>query len=252
MRRYLRDYRCERLVNRHRTELLNRPALQGMYEEWAIRIKRHLPQVEGRRIELGCGSGALSQHLPNFIITDIGKQDWIDEVVDACNMPYKDSTCASIVAVDVLHHLPDLTSFFDEVQRTLKIGGRLILLEPYISIGSYWFYRFLHHEPLDMKVSAFAPVLQMDKLSGGPCNEALPTLAFVRQREQFNKRWPSLKITKSELSDMIVYPLTGGFSKPALIPASLVKPLARIEHFVLKFIGRFAALRILVVIEKGY
>ena len=252
MGKHLTNYGYTRVVSRHRNEFLNRPALQFLYEEWAIRIKRHLPSVEGRCIELGCGSGALSQYLPNFAKTDIGKQNWIDEVVDACNMPYKDSTCAGIVAVDVLHHLPYLTNFFNEVQRTLTIGGRLILLEPYISKASYWFYRFLHHEPLDMKVSAFDPVLQTDRLSGGPCNEALPTLAFVHQREEFNRKWPSLKIITSELSDIVVYPLTGGFSKPTLIPASLVKPLVKFEHFALKLLGKFAALRILVVIEKEY
>lgn len=217
-----------------------------------MRIKRHLPRVGGLCVELGCGSGALSKYLPNFVKTDIGKHDWVDEVVDACDMPYEDSSCASIVAVDVLHHLPDLEKFFNEVERTLRIDGRLILLEPYISKLSYWFYRFLHHEPLDMKVSAFDPVLQTDRLSGGPCNEALPTLAFVRQREEFNELWPSLKIIKIELSDIVVYPLTGGFSKPALIPASLVKPLLKLEHIALKLAGRLVALRILVVIEKRY
>lgn len=245
-----RGYR--KIVKCHRNELSCRPALQALYEQWAGRIKHYLPNVEGRCIELGCGSGALSQYLPNFVKTDIVKQDWVDEVVDACNMPYKDSTCASVVAVDVLHHLPDLTKFFNEILRTLKIGGRLILLEPYISKGSYLFYRFLHHEPLDMKVSAFSPVLLIDKLSGEPCNEALPTLAFVRQREEFNRRWPSLIIIKTEFSDVVVYPLTGGFSKPTLIPARLVKPLVKAECFALKFLVRAIALRLLVVIEKKY
>ena len=196
--------------------------------------------------------GALSAYLPNFVRTDVCYQDWIDEVVDACNLPYRNATCASIVAVDVVHHLPDLTKFLDEVQRILKIGGRLILLEPYISKGSYLFYRFLHHEPLDMKVSAFSPVVQTDLLFGGSCNEALPTLAFVRQRQEFTRRWPRLSIIRRELSDLLVYPLTGGYSKPALMPASLVKPLLKLEGFAVRFLGKLFALRILLVIQKAY
>ena len=172
-----------KVVQQHREEYFRRPALQAVYKHWANRICQKLSQVDGKSVELGCGCGALSQHL-DLVKTDIYKHDWVDEVVDACDMPYDDGQCANLVAVDVLHHLPEPTRFFDEANRVLTAGGRLILLEPYISSFSYFIYRFLHHEPLDMKAPPFEKTRLIDKGSGEVCNEAIPTLMFVRSQKE--------------------------------------------------------------------
>jgi SAM-dependent methyltransferase len=238
-----------KIVIQHRETFLQKPALRAVYKHWAHYIKGFLSAIEGKSIELGCGCGALSQFLPQLISTDIYKHDWVNEVVDACSMPYADNACANFVAVDMLHHLYDLSEFFNEVNRALKKGGRLIMLEPYISAVSFIVYHYFHHEPVDMKVFPFTPIKIKDA-SGEAANTALPTLLFMRYRSEFIRRWPQLKIFKIELRDGIIYPLTGGFSRRNWLPPFLIEFLMNIEDIFLRFSGCLQAMRMLIVIEK--
>lgn len=238
-----------KVVLRHRQEYFRRPALQAVYRHWACRIRRCLSTVKGQSIELGCGCGALSHYL-NLVRTDIYKHDWVDEVVDACDMPYKDGVVANLVAIDVLHHLPDVCCFLNEVNRVLIGGGRLVMLEPYISFFSYFIYRFIHHEPFDKSVSPFGLVTLVDKESGEACNEAVPTLLFVQYQKELCRRWPQLRTILLTFSDALVYPLTGGFSRRSWLPASWVEPLMKFEDALLEKTGRFLGMRMLVVMEK--
>ena len=238
-----------KVVLRHRKEYFRRPALQAIYRHWACRMRRHLSTAAGRSVELGCGCGALSHYL-GLTKTDIYKHDWVDELTDACDMPYENGECANLAAIDVLHHLPDPCRFLNEVSRVLTFGGRLVMLEPYISFLSYFFYRFIHHEPLDKNVSPFEPTGLFDKESKEACNEAIPTLLFVKHQKELRRRWPQLAVIRLEFSDALIYPLTGGFSHRSWLPASWVGPLMKFEDILLKKTGRFLAMRMLVVMEK--
>ena len=239
-----------KIVQRHRQEYFRRPALQAVYKHWASRIRQYLSKVNGKSVELGCGCGALSQHL-DLLKTDIYKHAWVDEVVDACNMPYGNGECANLVAIDVLHHLPEPIRFFDEANRVLAENGRLIMLEPYISCFSYFIYRLLHHEPLDMKVSPFQRNTLIDKGSGEVCNVALPTLLFVHSRKELSAGWPELNLILLDFSDFLVYPMTGGFSHRSFLPAGWMGKLMRMEDKLLGALGRFLGIRMLVVMQKG-
>jgi SAM-dependent methyltransferase len=243
------EHNYYKVVIGHRRQCLVKPALRAIYRHWADCIRSCLSSVYGKSIELGCGCGALSWHMPELIKTDLYKHEWVDEIVDACNMPYADNECANFVAIDVLHHLSDVPAFFNEVNRALKYGGRLILLEPYISPISFIIYNYFHHEPVDMKVFPFDPVKTVGSF-GEAANSAIPTLLFIRHRAEFNKRWPHLKIINIILRDAIVYPLTGGFSYRNWLPCFLVNPLIKIEDRILKYTGFINAVRMLVVIEK--
>jgi SAM-dependent methyltransferase len=239
-----------KMVARHRQEYFRRPALQAVYKHWASRIRKQLSQADGASVELGCGCGALSYHL-DLLKTDIYKHDWVDEVVDACNMPYGDGQCANLVAIDVLHHLPEPSRLFDEANRVLAKNGRLILLEPHISWFSYFIYRFLHHEPLDMKASPFESNSLIEKGTEEVCNVAIPTSLFVRSRKEFSDRWPELNLILLEFSDFLIYPMTGGFSRRNVLPAGVVGKLIKAEDIFLRKLGRFLGIRMLVVMQKG-
>lgn len=242
------DY--QRIVARHRDELARRPALEALYRHWAGRIRRRLSDVSGHSVELGCGSGALSAHLPMLLETDTYAHPWVDEVVDAGAMPWGPGECVNLVAIDVLHHLPEPARFFAECERVLAPGGRCILLEPYISPGSYPLYRFLHHEPMDMAVDPFRPVHLVEPESGTPYNEAIPTLCFKKHQDVMNARWPLLRLAEIQYSDLFVYLLTGGYSRPSILPAGWVAFLVQREDALLQWLGRWLALRILVVLER--
>ena len=106
-----------------------------VYRYWYAKIvselSRHRPIIE-----LGCGCGNFKQFCPEAVSTDVFATPWCEQVVDAQHMPFEDASVGNLVLVDVLHHVPTPLNVIGEANRVLTGGGRMIILEPYISLWS--------------------------------------------------------------------------------------------------------------------
>jgi hypothetical protein len=80
-------------------------------------------------------------------------------------------------------------------------------------------------------------------------NIATTTLAFFRGESHLRARWPKLELRERRLLSLVVYPLTGGFSRRPLLPRVLYRPLTLLEG-ALAPLNRVAALRCLLVLER--
>ena len=220
--------------------------IRKLYSKWYGLIKEALRP--GRTLELGGGSGNLSDFLPEAITSDIVFEPWLDAVMDAHEIPFKAESLDNIVLFDVLHHLAAPTFFFHEVDRVLRAEGRVIMMEPYVSWLSFPVYRFLHAEGMTWDVDPFLdqPLERKEPFEG---NQAVPTLIFRKQRKKFLETFPSLKIIRQEIMDILLYPLSGGFHNPSLCPLLLWEPLELLEKALHPF-NRFLAFRLFVVLEK--
>ncbi len=202
----------------------------------------------GPTIELGSGISRFKEHYPPAIATDIEPTPWATEVVDAENLPYDDASVANLVLIDVFHHLPSPTRFLDGASRVLAPGGRVILLDPYCSAVSSFAYRRFHHERTDLDAPPFDddPAAAASPMAS---NQARTTLVFFRHHEELERRWPELEMVAQRRLALLLYPLSGGLTRPQLVPTALYWPLAALERLLIP-LAPLLAFRCLVVLER--
>ena len=225
-----------------------KPVLRMIYDDFYDRI---VPEcVPGVTIEIGGGIGNLKRRLPHVIATDIQFADWLDCVADAQHLPFSDGMAANIVMVDVLHHVEFPLYFFREAVRVLRSGGRIIMVEPAITLGSTLFYRLLHQEPVLMSSDPLTEGVPNPRRDPYDSNQAIPTLIATRDRDRFESLFPSLRIARVVWFSFVTYPLSGGFKSWSLIPRQLAPYALRLERAIEGAIGRFSAFRMMLIVEK--
>ena len=232
-----------------RTAWDRKPVLRTIYGDFYDRLAAECRP--GVTIEIGGGIGNLKQRLTDAIATDIQLAPWLDCVADAQRLPFAAASATNIVMVDVLHHLQFPVVFFREAERVLRPGGRVLMVEPAITWGSTLFYRALHHEP----VRTSADVL----LDGEPdpgrdpydSNQAIPTLLATRDRDRFHGLFPGLRIVRVDWFALAAYPLSGGFKPWSLVGEGVARHILRLERAIEPALGRFAAFRMLLIVEKS-
>jgi len=199
-------------------------------------------------VELGAGIGHFRDVVPDVVLTDVEPTPWADEVVDAEALPCADRSLANLVLVDVFHHLARPARFLDEARRVLAPEGRVLILDPYCSPLSTILYKRFHHERTDLSAAPFDADQQV---AGAPLesNQARATLAFFRHADDLARRWPELRLAERRRLALLLYPLSGGFSRPPLAPAPLVPTLRLLER-ALAPLAPLAAFRCLVVLER--
>jgi SAM-dependent methyltransferase len=225
-----------------------RPLLRRLYGDWYRTISESLASVAGPTIELGCGISRFKEIRPDIVTTDVEPTPWANAVVDAEALPYEHASVANFVLIDVFHHLPAPTRFLDEAVRTLRPGGRVVILDPYCSPLSTVAYRTFHHERTDLS----APPFEEDAaVAAAPMdsNQARTTLIFFRNADEYSRRWPNLPITERRQLALLLYPLSGGFSRTPLVPDSLYRPFHVAER-LLSPLAPLLAFRCLIVLER--
>ena len=239
---YLDEIERQRLIWEHK------PVLRYLYSGYFERIGSNLAPGDPT-LELGGGSGRLKETHSGIIASDVFPTPWIDIQLDAHFFPFREATVRNVVAIDVLHHLPDPLAFFRECVRTLSRGGRILLIEPHISLWSFLVYTLLHHEACDLTDDAWGP--RRPASGHNFANEALPWLILQRNQKKFLLEFPELRILKSEFFDFIAYPASGGFNYRSGLPLSVIRAMLRLEHLLPRHVTKYiTGMRSMIVIER--
>ncbi len=226
-----------------------KPVLRTVYTDFYDRLA---PECRpGTTIEIGGGIGNLKQRLGEVVATDIQFAPWLDCVADAQRLPFAAGAAANIVMVDVLHHLEFPAVFFREAARVLRPGGRVLMVEPAITFGSTLFYRLFHHEPVRTSADPLADGTPDPDRDPYDSNQAIPTILVTRDRARFHARFPELRIARVVWFALAAYPLSGGFQPWSLVSDGAARRLLRWERAIEPLLGRFAAFRVMIVIEKA-
>jgi len=226
-----------------------RPFLRRLYHGWYEEIARRLAGVRGETVELGSGIGRLKEAVPDVVTTDVEATSWADWVVDAERLPFEGESLANLVLVDVFHHLARPAAFLNEAARVLAPAGRVVILDPFCSPVSTLAYKAFHHERTDLHAAPFG---DDDAVAEAPLasNQARATLVFFRALDEFERRWPTLRVRERRRLAVLAYPLSGGFTKRPLIPRSLARPVLALDRLLEGPAAPLAAFRCLVVLER--
>ena len=123
----------------------------NVYQEARFRwVLRSLGDVKGKKVlDVGCGDGALTYRIikkgANVIGIDNSKEgiELAQEIFaqkkvsaqlilsSAYQIPSDDNSVDCVVCSDVIEHLAEPEKMLSEIQRALKVGGKLVLTTPY-------------------------------------------------------------------------------------------------------------------------
>ena len=228
----------------HRDIILKKPFLKRLYNDWyLIFIIKSKEIKNGKYLEIGSGGGFLKDVFPEVITSDILTLPNVDLIFTAEEIPFKENELASIVMLNVFHHIPKPHLFLKEAQRTLIKGGKIIMTEPANSSLARFIYKRFHHEPFDEKG-------QREIKAGNPLsnsNQALPYIYFERDLDLFKKDFPLLKINSIKYHSPFSYIISGGVSRSAMLPFFMYNFVKGIEWLFSPFfkqIGLFCTIEI--------
>jgi SAM-dependent methyltransferase len=225
---------------------LDNSFLRQVYEDWYQKIADALPDAATQVLEIGSGAGFMQSCIPGIITSELLQIPGIDAVLDAHHLPFAPAALDAVVLTDVLHHLPEPRRFLSETMRCIRPGGRLIMIEPWVTRWSTFIYKKLHSEPFVTETRHWE-FESTGPLSGA--NIAMPWLIFERDRAEFEATYPGWRIHKIELFMPFCYLVSGGVSMRQLMPGwsyPLWRGLERALQPWMKHLAMFA----LIVLER--
>ncbi len=118
------------LVNQEtlNNKLVFRKLMSEYYQEITYAL-----QEGGLTLKIGSGGGFFREYHPHVITSDILQVPGVDVVCNSTQLPFREGSLKNIVMRGVLHHIYDPILCFEECERTLAVGGRIIMNDPYIS-----------------------------------------------------------------------------------------------------------------------
>lgn len=235
----------------HRRVWDEKDVLRIVYGDYYRRLLGACPAT-GRLLDIGGGSAHVKAFRDDVVTLDILPFPGIDVVGDAHELPFRDASFSGIVMLDVLHHLERPVAFLREAARVLRPGGKLAMMEPGITPVSWWFYHFVHQEPVVLSQDPFAMTERQPGKDPFDSNQAIPTLMFGRRGglARVAEVVPDLRVASVDWLSVAVYPLSGGFKPWCLVPKRWARGGIAFEDRLPRILRRAAGFRIFTVLER--
>lgn len=207
-------------------------------------------------IEVGCGTGISKEFIynENFKISDYSSYDFLDyKMIDALNTKFDENSFDYVISSNMIHHVPYPVKFFQEMNRILKPGGKLIIQEINCSLFMRLLLRIMRHEGFDFSINVFDPsIICTDPNDLWSANCAIPNLLFDN-KNRFHEKISNFKIIKSSHSEFFNFINSGGvISKTFNIPLPIIilKILKNIDDVLSKSSSNIFSLQRQIVLEK--
>jgi SAM-dependent methyltransferase len=213
--------------------------------------------LEGKEavVELGAGAGFLKEFIrnPNLKMTDIVENPWIDEKVDALNLPYEENSLDAVVCSHMLHHLAQPVPFIREIEKRLKPGGVLVIADIHTSFMFRLILRIVKHEGWNYDVDVFdEDAIVNDPNDPWSANSCIPELLFSDQAK-FEHAFPNFEVLKNELFESFIFPLSGGVVSRSFtvnLPFFLLRGIEILDNCLIALFPNMFAMGRKVVLRK--
>jgi SAM-dependent methyltransferase len=244
------------VLEEHRRIWKAKPVLGRVYEVWFDAVLREAPPA-GRVLEVGAGPGFLGAHARStrpdlkLAASDIEITPWQDLATDCMRLPLRNRSLDVIVGVDFLHHLAHPALFFAEAARTLVPGGRIAVVEPWVTPFSYPIYRWLHREGCRLDLDPWDP-FRVDGTKAKDAFEGDGAVVWRLLQTTPAARWQALGFAAPRFRALnaFAYLMSLGFNSGTLLPPSLVRPLLALDRSA-RALAPWLGLRAFVVWERS-
>ena len=219
-------------------------ALGYLYKEWYELISTFLSEIEGINIELGCGASFIDQINKSIKKTDVFFNSNTDFKLNAMDIGENfENKISNLILVNVFHHISDPELFLKSAEKSLLLGGRIIMIEPSNNYWSRLVYKFVGHEPFDIsqnewKFQSKDPLLDS--------NQALSWIIFERDYKKFKNLFPMFSLIKKKNMMPFSYLLSGGHSFNTRV-GKLIRITRKFEKF---FFDKYWGMFNLICLEK--
>lgn len=203
-------------------------------------------------LEIGAGAGISKNFLKNLEILRTDYLDWennseIVSNIDAENLPYLDSSFDVVFGVDMVHHLNRPFLALAECIRVTKSGGKVIFIEPYVSILSFPIYKIFHEENTTFSYDFETHGLKSNPQDG---DQGIGKAMFVNKEntKKILQDHESVSSINIKLVDPLSFFATGGLTNPINSGEKFIKFLLFIEKLIPNKFMKMLASRMIVVI----
>ncbi len=223
--------------------------LGGLYSELTKELT-----IDEKYLEIGAGAGISAIFLDKFDVTRTDILPWGEGLVlggvNAEEIPYEDGTFAGVFGMDMLHHMEYPYRVINECLRVTQAKGKVIFIEPYVSILSFPIYRIFHTEKTSMwkRISPKRPAIGSRPEDGDQriCQSLfLSRLGLRHLRNETHRNF--------SIDTHFIHPLsffsTGGLSRPLKTNPETIRRIQKIEAKLPEWLLRLTASRVVIVLN---
>jgi SAM-dependent methyltransferase len=237
-------------IHQNRISWENKPSLRKAYGLFYSLIAKQVDyQLLGIKLEVGSGMGNIKKFIPDCITSDLFTNPWLDRVESIYGLNYPDGSVSNLILFDVWHHLEHPANALAEAMRVLVPGGRLIIMEPAMSLLGQMVYGRCHHEPVGFDIPLSSEIADMSQPDANRYFAAQSSAHRVFKNWEVPELLDGWNIESIKQITSFSYWGTGGFSGPQLYPDQLY-PLIHQMDKILGLLPTLFAARLLITLKK--